>query len=332
MTSSINYSNSFYPIYISLICLNLITASAKAQQTLTFEKVDKLSVGVFDMGYCSSDNALFSIGGKIVQGGEIKNTEVIMIYSPYTDEWDKMIFTANDIAVKGSSSSAYSQTDNTIYTLALSSLDEDGQVSYPIEVLDLDNYRLTYDDNNPHVASQAGIAADRDHIYVFGGYSTNEAGEFVLNDELHRYDPRSTEWVQLSRLPEGRKSKGVITNNQLFLIGGETKDGPTTEVLKYDITTDRWSSVGYLPYASDAQAITVSKGYIFALAGNDSTNKLLMINTATNDIDQFNIKFGFEKPGMVVLDEFLYLFGGYAPRSNTANRKTLRIKLSELMR
>jgi hypothetical protein len=324
-------NGNIHASFTVLMLLCLTAFDSRAQETLEFERVDKLPVGVYDMGYCTSEKAIFSIGGQIVQGGEIKNTEVIMHYSPYTDKWSKAFFTSDDIAVKGASTSAYIASNNSIYTLSLSASDEDGQATYPIEVLNIDNYRLTYDDSNPHRAALAGVASDINNLYVFGGYSTNEDGEFEYNDQLHRYSAETAEWQELSSLPEGRRSKGVVTNNQLYVVGGETKVGVTAEVLSYDLKSDRWSTVGYLPYASNAHAITASNGYIFAVVGIEQSDKLLMINTLTNDIDQFDIKFGFDKPGLVVMEDYLYLFGGYASRSNTANRKTLRVSLSQLI-
>ncbi len=317
-------------IAITPVFFNIQTL--EAQSPLEFEKVDKLPVGVFDMGYCATEKAIFSIGGRIVQGGEIKNTEVIMIYSPFTDDWSKALFTSGDIAVKGPSISAYLQSSNSIYTIAFSAVNEEGHTIYPIEVLHLDNYRLTYDEGNPHKAELAGIATDSTSLFLFGGYSTNEDGEFEFNNQLHKYNPATSKWIELSNLPEGRRSKGVITGNHLYVIGGETEDGVTAEVLKYNIATDRWSFVGYLPYASNAHSITSHKEYIFIIAGDEQADKLLMINSKTNDINQFDIKFGFEKPGISVIEDHLYLFGGYAPRSNTANRKTLRIHREELIR
>lgn len=316
---------------IGLMLLHINAIVVQAQSTLEFERVHKLPVGVFDMGFCASEKAIFSVGGQIVQGGEIKNTEVIMIYSPFTDDWSKALFTSGDIAVKGASTSTYLQSSNSVYTLALSKKDEEGYSTYPLEVLNLDNYRVAYDESNPHRAALAGIASDEQSLYVFGGYSTNEDGEFEFNNQLHKYDPVASEWVELSNLPEGRRSKGVVVDNQLYIIGGEVKDGITSEVIKYDLAENRWSSVGYLPNPSNAHSITTSNEHIFVIAGEERTDKLLMINSKTNDIDQFDIRFGFQKPGLAVLEGYLYLFGGYAPRSNTANRKTLRISLAELI-
>ena len=313
-----------------VIIILLLPGATTSQPTVDLEKVDKLPVGVLDMGYCATENAIFSIGGKIVQGGELKNTELIMLYSPYTDEWSKALFTTDNIAVKGSAVSAYVPYARSIYTLALSRLDENGQVQYPLEIFNVSNYRLTYDVNNPHQAAQAGIAADQEHIYIFGGYGTNAEGEFQLNQELHRFSTVTSTWVQLSDLPEGRRAKGVICNNQLYVIGGENNDGLTAEVLNYNLKHDQWSTTGYLPYATEIQAVTTSDAHIYIVTGVEQTDKLLIINTNTNDVDHFDIRFGYEKPGIVVMDGFLYLFGGYAPRSYTANRRTFRISLTAL--
>ena len=311
--------------------LILLIHQTTAQQALNLDKVAKLPVGVLDMGYCASETAIFSIGGKIVQGGEMKQTEVIMLYSPYTDEWSKALFTSNHIAVKGTSVSAYVPNVNSIYTLALSQLDDQGQIQYPLEIFNISNYRLTYDANNPHKAAQAGIASDQDHIYLFGGYGTNADGESVLSDALYRLNAVTGEWDQLSSLPEGRRAKGVICNGRLYVVGGENQEGLTAEVLRYNLSTHQWSRAGYLPFAAEVQAITSSGEYIFIATGTEQTNKLLAINTITNNIDQFDIRFGYQKPGMVIMDGFLYLFGGYAPRSNTANRRAFRISLSTII-
>jgi N-acetylneuraminic acid mutarotase len=66
----------------------------------------------------------------------------------------------------------------------------------------------------------------------------------------------SNRWMSKAALPAARKGMGAVEyNNAFYLIGGETTDGPSGSMLRYQPLSDEWQQLANKPVAvSDVQA------------------------------------------------------------------------------
>jgi len=81
-------------------------------------------------------------------------------------------------------------------------------------------------------------------IYVIGG---KNGGNTLRSIEV--YDPVDDEWTLLSNMDEGRVyAFGNAYEDQIYIFGGIDEYGDVTaKIIAYNITTDLWYDVGFLP-------------------------------------------------------------------------------------
>ncbi len=310
------------------IVLCPISASI-CQTKIIPEKLDKMPIGVFEMGYTTDGKVIYSSGGKIIQGGVLKNSELVMLYTPLIDKWSRARF-SDTPKTKGAVASTYDQKSETIFTVGFGEQYASEKVAFPMEIVVLNNYSLNYYYKNPHIALESGIESYNGHIYVFGGYNMNSESDELMSKKLFVWDLQENTWYEKAEMPNARVSESVLIEDNIYLVGGETEDGPIAEILKYDIKKDEWAIFHQLPVAHQVDAVSKYKNHIIALLVNENESIVVIMNTDTRETKLFPIDYYYENPGMVILNEYVYLFGGYARPSNTGNRRTFRFKVSEL--
>lgn len=115
----------------------------------------------------------------------------------------------------------------------------------------------------PRAYISAVTAADG-RIYVFGGTSAT----------VHVYSPMTTFWTTAASMPSPRLSMAATrgADGAIYAFGGNTlaelSVTPTNIALRYDPTSDAWSTLPPLPTAvTRAAAVTLADGRILVIGG-----------------------------------------------------------------
>ncbi len=135
-----------------------------------------------------------------------------------------------------------------------------------------------------------GFAADGSgRAYAIGGIGVRADGE--VWSQVERYDPTTKTWKSVSPLPVPLHGSSAIGdgNGHIFVFGGSTTlndSGIQGTTYKYDIATDKWSTVAPMPTATrDSAAVIDNAGNIYVLGGmtkNGATAKVQKYNPSTN--------------------------------------------------
>lgn len=122
---------------------------------------------------------------------------------------------------------------------------------------------------------QSAVAGGK--LYVFGGYT--DGSILPKSFEAHVYDPSADTWARLPDMPRPLTHAGTATDGKnIYLAGGvvgsddaddtdRTKIPATTEVWRFDTTTDEWSALPPLPEPRGAGALVVVGGSLHYFGG-----------------------------------------------------------------
>jgi N-acetylneuraminic acid mutarotase len=113
------------------------------------------------------------------------------------------------------------------------------------------------------------------YLYVIGGYTFSGYSTEVYYAPLN---PNGTlgSWSSTTSLPSGRRlHTSVVYNGYLYVIGGDTYSGYSTEVyyapLNPNGTLGSWSSTTSLPSGKVDHTSVVYNGYLYVIGGNTSS-------------------------------------------------------------
>jgi len=129
-------------------------------------------------------------------------------------------------------------------------------------------------------------------IYVMGGFD-NLIGRSTFYDSMEVYDPATKTWSSKAKMPELRcDHEAVALNGYIYVIGGskavynsatgQYKIEMTDKVLRYNPSTDTWSTVGSISTARREFGAAVANGKIYIIGGYDASDKL------TASIEEYN--------------------------------------------
>lgn len=116
-------------------------------------------------------------------------------------------------------------------------------------------------------------------LYVFGGYT--DGSIIPKSFEAEVYDPDSNTWRQLPDLPRPLTHAGTTEDGEsIYFAGGvvgsddpneanKTKIPATTEVWRFDTTTEQWSALPPLPEPRGAGALVVLGDNLHYFGGTD---------------------------------------------------------------
>jgi Kelch motif protein len=108
-----------------------------------------------------------------------------------------------------------------------------------------------------------------------GGLFYTLGGRFIgARTDLWSYNPVSDTWTVLSSMPVGRAGLGVaVVGDAIYAIGGRTATGgpctggPLSDVERYDIASDTWTTVAPLPSPRSDLAASVVGGKVYVFGG-----------------------------------------------------------------
>ncbi|MFM7016252.1 MAG: LamG-like jellyroll fold domain-containing protein [Bacteroidota bacterium] len=159
-------------------------------------------------------------------------------------------------------------------------------------------------------------------IYLTGGDSP------TAKSNLYRYTPSSDSWETLATNTSGSWSAGMVcVAGKIYVFGGETSSGGTTQLRIYTIATNSWSSGVSMPTARFMHSVVAdSNGKIWIIGGSSNygstTNSVLKFDPITNSYSSSgNSPFTLNFIGAALaIDNQIYVNGGntdYSFFSNT---------------
>ena len=113
------------------------------------------------------------------------------------------------------------------------------------------------------LASMEGAAIGR-RIYVFGGLDADSRA----SDFAGVLDTATGRWRLLPPLPAPRYAHTVtLHDGRIYVIGGESVDGPTAQVDVFDPATTTWSTGTPMPQARGSHDTVSADGLLYVLGG-----------------------------------------------------------------
>lgn len=95
----------------------------------------------------------------------------------------------------------------------------------------------------------SAVATAQSEIFLFGGCSMKTEGQVVNHSEAYRYDPKKNRWQALQPLPAANRglSAVAVDDRHIYLFGGYTDQGFSSDVLIYNIQTDQYLRSNPMP-------------------------------------------------------------------------------------
>ena len=148
-------------------------------------------------------------------------------------------------------------------------------------------------------------------LAVSRGFDGSDAN---VNQSL---DPAEQRWQERAPMSEARKGLALVNyGGDIFAIGGESMDGITSSVEKYDPKLDRWTKQSAKPIpVTDVSAVAIG-GKIYVPGGRTSTGQVTKVLDIYSPIDDAwergaDLPKGLSAYAMVSHEGYLYLFGGW---------------------
>jgi hypothetical protein len=114
----------------------------------------------------------------------------------------------------------------------------------------------------PTAVSGAAPAVVGERLYAIGGRLANGK----LSREVQEYDVATEKSVIAARLPKALWHASALTlDGYVYVLGGETRSGPTATILRFDPWRDAVSGAGHLPVRASggaAAAARLRRGYL----------------------------------------------------------------------
>lgn len=141
----------------------------------------------------------------------------------------------------------------------------------------------------PRRLTHAGVAADRENIYLAGGYVGTEGGQTFATREVWRYNIPSNTWSAMPSLPLARGSGGFSNlRGELHFFGGADSnriDRNNHWILNLNNITAGWQVSTPLPNARSHLGDAIVNGKIYAIGGQHSYDENL---TTQNTVHAWN--------------------------------------------
>jgi hypothetical protein len=127
-----------------------------------------------------------------------------------------------------------------------------------------------------------GAAIAGNVIYVPGGTSAGA----IATDRFEALDLNDNAWKVLPALPKPMAGHAVVAhNNRVYVLGGRTLSGLSSEMWVFDVASGRWSTAPAMPTPRSQLAATVMNNRIYAIGGFDGQreyNTCEFFDIATN--------------------------------------------------
>ena len=225
-------------------------------------------------GYAGIDN----------QGENFKVLDIVEVYDPQTDTWERKQDMSLPRALLGAGVVA-----GKIYAIGGFVHPRGKKPGDPwginlVEVYDPATDTWAKRANMPTKRAALGVEVVNDRIYAIGGRGWpqvgNRGGPFVT--AVEEYDPKTNRWRKEKDMPDIRLSfSTVVVGSEIYLIGGfvwqgrHTKDVITVDV--YNPKTDKWSNIPSIPKSLKPFGTEAVNGAIYVFGNTGKFGNFLRV-------------------------------------------------------
>lgn len=186
---------------------------------------------------------------------------------------------------------------------------------------------------SPIARTEAQGAVVNGKLYLFGGYINTT---YTPTRRADVYDPTNNTWTQITDLPKGLTHSGTaVDGTHIYLAGGypaKSTGGQsfaTTDVWKYNVETNTWSSMPPLPEPRGSGGLELLNGQLHFFGGSDikrvdrRDHWVLSLNGGTRWIQAASLPQVRNHIGDAVLDGKLYAIGGQVTQEHNGAQSTV---------
>ena len=114
-------------------------------------------------------------------------------------------------------------------------------------------------------------------LYAFGGYTS--ITPFGVGNTVDGFNPTTNKWTHLGTMPAAETHSGVAVDDStgdIYFVGGLRGNYPgvaTSDVYRYETTTNRWTQLPSLPFAMAAGNAQIVNGVLHYFGGIESSSR-----------------------------------------------------------
>ncbi len=320
-----------------------ITSNKKLKSKIDFTKLASLKYPLYAFGSIIIDNNIYIIGGD--RSYETKTYQQVILDNPdlqfpgttmsqvfkkvatqQRSSWkgynqNLIIFDTKSNLLKMPNTTfrkrAYHNLNyynNKIYVLGGKRLSTNKRYEYlenKIEIYDLKNNAIIVDDTNPHQAIDFMSFSYNHHLILMGGaIKIRSNGTKEYSKKIHSFNLKTGYWYELEDMPVAKKTKGVLINDKIYLIGGYNKKA-LVGIETFDLISGKWKKEGNLFDPVDQHSITSNGNIIYIF----KYNKLYTYDTGINELNEYSINLPLKSSKLHFINDKLYIIGGYIEES-----------------
>ena len=234
-------------------------------QEMVFSDLADLPIGRSSIHSATDGENIYVVNGFTTM--DSYSPEVIQ-YNIATDTWS--LVSNNTISKRYASTSV---VNGKLYIL--NGVISGGIINDQVEVIDLADNSVSLSTPNPTPGRAAGIADWEGKFYSFGGLTSTN----TYSNKLSSFDPVTETWTTLADMPVATETKGEIVEGKLYVFGGYNGMA-LTQIMRYDIATDVWETIGTMPTTISAHAATVIGSKIWLAGDFANLTSLAYFDTA----------------------------------------------------
>jgi N-acetylneuraminic acid mutarotase len=115
------------------------------------------------------------------------------------------------------------------------------------------------------------IAVSGSGVYLFGGCSMPSSGKALNHKAAYRYESSTNRWKTIRDLPVANRGLSAVAfgKTSIYLFGGYTDSGFSSEVLLYDIQKDSYTRLKSMPIGLLGTEFVVNGKSVYGAGGED---------------------------------------------------------------
>lgn len=176
-----------------------------------------------------------------------------------------------------------------------------------IEVFNPISNQIEVDNTNPHMAVNMQTIVYKDKLFAFGGSTKKtRSGRKYFSQELHSYNPKTGMWYLLAEIPISEETSTCLVDDKIYFFGG-FKEEKKNMIVSLNLVSGKLKTEGKLFYDFDKPSVTKKGKVIFVF----ENSKLLMYNTETKELKDYQIDLPFYASKIFIQGNDLLVLGGY---------------------
>ncbi|MFB5763846.1 Kelch repeat-containing protein [Paenibacillus medicaginis] len=219
---------------------------------------------------------IYVIGGYNTINNQLVRTNVVEMYDPKTDTWEKKAPLHIERSWAGSTVS-----NGLIYVFGGGQNNDTALKS--VEVYDPTLDQWTEKNSMPFASNGIGVTSFGGKIYIAGG-TTKPYNTPIYIKEFWEYDPATDVYSKKPDMLTERTAFSILANNdKLYFIGSVTPNGGSSPIEIYDVRTETWSKLVDLTSWRFQSSAVMINNEIFIIGGTNGS-------TVLNKVEKYSLK------------------------------------------